>query len=222
MISTAKTLAGLALALTVIAVPAGAAVLTDLYSTGVDAAGVALVGGDGTVDPHYTVTSSDISGVVTPVAAQTYYNGAYAAESAASRWISYSGSPFAGVGNVSIATTFDLTGFDASTASISGLWGVDNDGEIFLNGVTTGITLTGSNGSNFTVLHAFSITSGFVSGVNTLSFAVFDSGSPLAVRAELTGNATAVPEPATWGLMIAGFAMTGFAARRRRVRATAA
>ena len=33
---------------------------------------------------------------------------------------------------------------------------------------------------------------------------------------ELRVFGTAVPEPATWGLMIAGFAMTGFAARRRR------
>ena len=33
----------------------------------------------------------------------------------------------------------------------------------------------------------------------------------------LTFDIAAVPEPATWGLMIAGFAMTGFAARRRRV-----
>ena len=31
-----------------------------------------------------------------------------------------------------------------------------------------------------------------------------------------TLSVTAVPEPATWSLLIAGFAMTGFAARRRR------
>lgn len=33
---------------------------------------------------------------------------------------------------------------------------------------------------------------------------------------------TSVPEPATWGLMLAGFAMTGFAARRRRIGSVAA
>lgn len=42
-----------------------------------------------------------------------------------------------------------------------------------------------------------------------------------------TGNisgtfAAAVPEPATWGLMIAGFGMVGFAARRRRIKHTLA
>ena len=31
-----------------------------------------------------------------------------------------------------------------------------------------------------------------------------------------TVSVTAVPEPATWGLMLGGFAMVGFAARRRR------
>ena len=36
------------------------------------------------------------------------------------------------------------------------------------------------------------------------------------------GFSTAVPEPATWALMIAGFGMTGFAARRRRSNIVAA
>lgn len=34
-------------------------------------------------------------------------------------------------------------------------------------------------------------------------------------------NVAAVPEPATWGLMITGVAMTGFAMRRRRVTVAA-
>ncbi len=194
---------------------ASAATLTDLYSTGVDAAGVALVGGDGTVDSHYVVSASTILGVVVGTSAKTYYNPAYAADGATSRWISYDGSPFAGSGGFSLSTTFDLTGYNPGTASISGSWGVDNDGEIFLNGVTTGIVLTGSTVANFNVLHPFTISSGFVAGVNTLTFVNFDSGPPAALRVDLAGTATAVPEPAVWGLMIAGFAMTGFAARRR-------
>ena len=36
-------------------------------------------------------------------------------------------------------TTFDLTGLDASTASLSGLWAADNAGlDIFINGAATG------------------------------------------------------------------------------------
>lgn len=222
MISTTlKLIVGAAL-IAGTAVASQAASLTDLYSTGVDASGVAVVGGNGTADPHYVVSSTNIAGVSVGGAAQTYYNPAYAADSASSRWVSYEGSPFAGVGNFAISTTFDLTGFNPATASISGLWGVDNEGEIFLNGVSTGITLTGIVVGNFNVLHPFTISSGFVSGINTLTFAVFDGGSPAAVRADLSGSATAVPEPAMWGLMIVGFGMVGATARRRAVRTTAA
>lgn len=196
---------------------ANAVVVTGLYNTGLGVGGAALGAGDGQQDANYFVTAATLPGVNPGDPTFTYKNVAYAAENAGSRWISYSGSPFAGVGGFTISTNFDLTGYDPASAVISGDWGVDNDGEIFLNGVTTGITLTGSNTANFNVLHAFSITSGFVSGVNTLSFVNFDSGSPAAVRldnAVLTANA--VPEAATWVMLIAGFGLTGAVMRRRR------
>ena len=66
------------------------------------------------------------------------------------------------------------------------------------------------------MLHSFTINSGFVAGVNTLTFAVFDGGSPAAVRLDnVVLTATAVPDAATWTLMIAGFAMVGATLRRR-------
>lgn len=199
---------------------ASADVVSGLFNTGVDASGVALVGGDGTLDPHYLVGTSDLPGVNPGDPILTYYNGAYVADDADSRWVSYSGSPFAGVGNFTAQTTFDLTGFDPLTAVITGDWGVDNEGEIFLNGVSTGITLTGIVADNFNVLHSFTISSGFVAGINTLSFAVFDGGSPAAVRLDnalLTADplAVGVPEAATWAMMIAGFGLVGAAMRRR-------
>jgi hypothetical protein len=196
---------------------ANAVVVTGLYNTGLGVGGVALAPGDGQQDANYPVTASSLTGVNPGDPTFTYYNGAYAAENAGSRWISYSGSPFAGVGGFTVSTTFNLTGYDPASAAISGSWGVDNDGEIFLNGVTTGITLTGSTAANFNVLHAFSITSGFIAGVNTLSFVNFDAGSPAAVRldnAVLTANP--VPEAATWVMLIAGFGLTGVVMRRRR------
>ena len=204
-----------ALALTLVPVGAANAVtLTDLYNTGLAAGGGALAAGNGQLDGNYSVVPGSV-GTAGPAA--TYYNPAYAAENAGSRWISYTGNGGTG-GTFSLTTTFDLTGFDPTTAAISGLWGVDNDGEIFLNGVTTGIILGGGdNQANFRALHAFSISSGFISGINTLRFDVFDIGPPGALRVDnLTGSADAVPEPATWGLMIAGFALVGVASRRRR------
>jgi hypothetical protein len=66
----------------------------------------------------------------------------------------------------------DLTGFDPASVTISGAWGVDNDGAITLNGqVPTGtgtFSLTGAVSDNYSVEHAFTITGGFVAGMNTL------------------------------------------------------
>lgn len=162
-----------------IAGAANAAVIPGLFNTGVDGSGNALVGGNGVADPHYTVFSSDLA-VPTGVAAQTYYNPAYTAEDADSRWISHSSNGAPGNGTTTFRTTFTIGGdFDPLTAAISGLWGADNIGEIFLNGVDTGISHAG-----FTSLVAFNINSGFVSGVNTLDFAIRDTGPPLAFRVD--------------------------------------
>src|SRR5437016_3623537 len=65
-------------------------------------------------------------------------------------------------------TTFDLTGLDPTTAVLNGQWAADNLGLIQLNGVT--VPNSASQGyRSFTI---FSITSGFVQGINTLDFIV--------------------------------------------------
>src|SRR3989442_1038489 len=64
--------------------------------------------------------------------------------------------------------TFDLTGFDLSTVTLSGSFAIDDaSGRIQLNGVTVGPTSL-----TFTSMTAFSLTSGFVAGRNTLDFVV--------------------------------------------------
>lgn len=61
------------------------------------------------------------------------------------------------------------------------------------------------------------------SATETLSFLARGGPAGLPPYALLDGvSLTAVPEPATWGLMIAGFAMVGAAARRRRTNTVAA
>lgn len=201
---------------------AGAATVSGVYNTGLGVGGAVLGAGDGQTDANYKLVSGTVPGVVTGTQAATYYNGAYVSENAGSRWISYSGSPFNGTGNFSVTTTFDLTGYDASTASLTGLWGVDNEGEIFLNGVSTGFSLTGTVVQNFNQLYAFTINSGFVAGLNTLSIRVNDTGAPASVRVDgLSLTANAVPEPASWMLLITGFGLVGVAARRRSVAVSA-
>ncbi len=179
-----------------------AATITTLYNTGVDAAGVALT--DGTVgDPHYTLIS--VPGVsTTDIRTRTSAGGypfASSVDNAISSWIgpNNANSLISPPGDYTYRTTFSLAGLLANTASITGNWSTDNTGlKILLNGVDTGVSANTVYGSS----SAFTISSGFGSGLNTLDFVVnnvLDGGTtlgPTALRVEMSGTAaSAVPEP---------------------------
>jgi hypothetical protein len=184
--------------------------VTGLWNTGVDAGGTKL--GVGATDPHYTVNQNAGAQAV------VYNNGAYIQDgSSAYIWQDANGNP----GNTTrtFRTTFNVTsGYDPTTAFVTGQWSVDNFGlDILLNGVSTGNT----NFNGFQSFTPFSINSGFVSGLNTLEFVVQDVGPPGAVDVRnLTGNAqlavVATPEPSTVILMATGFVGLGMARMRRR------
>ena len=123
-------------------------------------------------------------------------------------------------GNYLYSLSFDLTGFNASTASFSGRFLVDNQvSSIALNGNTIFSGPAGGfGGGDWT---NFAAVSGFVNGVNLLQVNAVNfgqaRGNPAGLRVEFVDSSVAaVPEPATWALMLAGFGMTGFAMRRRR------
>jgi hypothetical protein len=195
--------------------PASAAVSIELYNTGTDAVGDALAL-DGLVDSHYKIVASTHGSYVGNQAV-TYRNPAWVANDADSRWISLTGNGTPVNGTTTYRLTFDLTGLDLSSVSISGLWGVDNNGWIKLNGVSTGNQLLGTVYSSFQALHAFTLTSGFVAGLNSLDFIVEDKGVVTGLRVDsLVGTANAVPEPASWALMLGGFAALGASLRRRQ------
>ena len=104
--------------------------------------------------------------------------------------------------------SFDMTPFDISTASLSGLFAADNCAVISLNTTvlaTTGGTCNGTSPSaNFTTLTPFSATSGaFNATNNVLRINFFNYGGPGAVLVtRLEGTADpAVPEPATYALI---------------------
>ncbi len=68
---------------------------------------------------------------------------------------------------------------------------------------------------------AFGFTQHFAAG-STLDFAVGNGGNNYYNDSTfLSALVTSVPEPATWGLMLAGFGMVGVAARRRGRAVTA-
>lgn len=201
--------AAICLALVGFASSAEAAVLVDLYNTGVDGAHAVLP--NNTIgDPHYALTS--VPGGTTTTRIRTspaFPIPPYIADNTLSRWIGpNNASDFVSPpGNYTYATTFDLTGFNPLSASISGGWASDNDGvAIKLNGVTV------SGATSFTQFSLgfapFSITSGFIAGINTLEFIVHNGGSapgnnsggsnPTALRVEMSGIATAVPEASSF------------------------
>jgi hypothetical protein len=176
-----------------------------LYNTGVDGAGTPLP--NGTVgDAHYSLVS--VPGGTTQTVALTSANGfpigPWVGDDYSSTWIAPNGVYGPG-GNFDYQTTFSLSGFDPSTASILGQWSEDDGGSILLNGVDTGNVAAG-----FGLFVPFSITSGFLPGNNTLDFIVFNAGGPTGLRVEMTGMASpggaAVPEPAS--LLVLGLSLT--------------
>jgi PEP-CTERM motif len=139
-----------------------------------------------------------------------------------SRWIT----PQSGIGSVDpitdgmyqYFTTFDLTGFDAASAMFSGRFAVDN----LVDSITLNGNVVMGAGGTFNQWTAFSASSGFVSGVNTLIFNVRNlaqqTGNPTGLRVEFLASdvAAAVPEPGTWAMLIIGFGIAGAGLRSQR------
>jgi hypothetical protein len=203
----------------------------NLFNTGVDAGGVPLA--DGTVgDPHYFLVT--VPGGTSVTLVRTSAGGfpipPYLGNDSLSAWIGPNNAQdLTGPGGIyDYQTKFSLAGLVSSTASITGQWSSDNDGvAIFLNGVNTGNPGNpyGSPGSySFEHWVSFVISSGFLTGLNTLDFIVMngngadDQRGPTSLRVEMVGTADvgATPLPSTWAMMLLGLAGLGFVAYRRQ------
>jgi hypothetical protein len=215
-----------------------------LFNTGVDASGTPLA--DHTVgDPHYmfaSVPAGSPSTILVRTSVFTTDSGfpipPWLGDDSISTWIGVD-NPVVGElagppGLYDYRTTFDLTGFNPATASISGGWASDNDGvKILLNGLDRPQSSYPAFAGGYASFTSFSISSGFVSGLNTLDFFVHnggtgpgdDSGDPNAtgLRVEMSGTAEALPvsaaEPGTLPLVGIGLAgLYGYAALRRTLQ----
>ncbi|HXG47523.1 MAG TPA: immunoglobulin domain-containing protein [Methylomirabilota bacterium] len=204
-----------------------------LFDTGVDDSGNALP--DGAVDPHYTlVVNADgpsTEALVQNSAAFPIVSGPWLANTARSKWIGprFDTSGAAGLaqgnGTYVYRTSFDLTGLDRSTVTITGGWAVDNLGvAIRVNGVPTGLV----NNNGFSGATAFTLNSAnasFVDGVNTLEFEVQNvdavagytglrvvnlrglaalPGTPVAIESQPTGGTIGTGDNFTLAVVASG------------------
>jgi hypothetical protein len=116
-------------------------------------------------------------------------------------------------------TTFSLTGFLASTAVIT-INKISADDEllgVLLNGNLVPITTPDQSYGTF--FGPFTLSSGFVSGTNTLTFLTDNTHEgDQGLIVDMTGTATAVPEPASLALL--GIGLSGLFTLRRFFKRT--
>ena len=161
---------------------------------------------DGHVDPNWTYTNaSSVTGsaLVAGNPGTDFFNGSccgggpWAPNTSSSAWIVDNISSTASGGDpLSFQTSFSLDGLDPISAVVSLEWGIDDGGNLLLNGAVVD-SLPGQNGHNWDTLHSVTLNSGFVAGVNTLQI-VFTSNdnSYEGVRVQIdSALATSVPEP---------------------------
>jgi hypothetical protein len=189
----------------------------NIFGTGVDGFGNPLP--DGSIDPNYSIISSPlgaIDAIVINSGGFPITPGPWA-PNGGSKWIGPQADQSVGntPGEYIYRTIFDLSGFDLATVVLSGSWTSDNDSSIRINGVAVGPTVSFTG---YASLVGFSITNGFVSGLNTLDFVVnngSDSDNPTGLLVEVRGEGdlAAIPEPASFALI--GLGLVGLAAIRR-------
>jgi hypothetical protein len=186
-----------------------------IFNTGVDSSGIPLP--DGTIgDSHYALVG--VPSGTTTLAVRTSAGGypipPWLGDDSLSAWIGPNGDQVltGPTGNYDYQTTFDLTGLDPTTAVLNGLWASDDHGtDILINGVSTGFF----NGGGFGSFDPFTITGGFVAGINTLDFLTNNITGPTSLRTEITGSASPSPEPSSLWLLGAGLLGLGSIRRRR-------
>jgi len=192
------------------ALPAAAATFT-INNTG--------GGPEGFADPNWSLSG----GTAYVTIDGQYPFGPWLANSVDSSWISpapsYASSAFDNIpGAYTYSTTFDLTGLNPNSATLSFVVAADDAlTDVILNGASQGISYVGL--ASFSGL--FTINTDFIGGINTIEFVTANGGSlnsPTGLRVEFS-DATAdelsgLPEPSSIALL--GFGTILLFSRRFR------
>jgi hypothetical protein len=205
--------------LTATLIPTAFAATITLHNTGVDSTDTLVAAG---AQASFWSLSAEPGGASEAIGSLPFRfrAGSYFADTASAAWVSPGANGNAGAGGFyTYDLAFNLAGLNPATASISGIFGTDNDGSISLNNnapvATQSFAAFGSPTS-------FAFNSGFVAGLNTIHVKVDNGGDPTAFFVQLSGTASVgdntVPEPGTVVLTCAGL-LGLLVIRRRTLRA---
>ena len=160
-----------------------------VFNTGLDANGIILA--DGANDPHY-VLSYTAQGTPGMNAVVTLNHSAWLANDSGSKWISVvnPGTTSINGGGYGYRTTFSLTDFLLATVQLNFSVACDNAmTNVFLNSSAQNLNFTGF--ASFS--SPFTLSGGFVNGLNTLEFGTENQGAgPGAFRALVSGSGLSV------------------------------
>jgi len=170
-----------------------------VYGTGLGTGGVGALAA-GASDPNWTASNPNscclYSGPATVLSAANLYS-TWNADDSNSQWISWADTSAGGPPGYSFTQTFDLSGFDPTTAAISGTLWADDGAYIYLNGIQLAYAnnnsweSTGAPGVSFSVGPNSTL---FLPGVNTLTVVMSSADSSYDGARVRINSATAAPK----------------------------